>query len=44
VSADFLWGENLWSLIRAMTTFVHSPVLGGIAFGVDGFLVLFDVL
>lgn len=39
--ADFLQGENLWSLIRAMTALEHCSLLGGIAFGVFGFLVLF---
>jgi hypothetical protein len=40
VSVDLLWGENLWSLIRAMMVLVHYSLFGGIAFGVDGFLVL----
>jgi hypothetical protein len=39
--SDFLRGENLWSVIMTMMALVHYSLLGGIVFGVDGFLVLF---
>jgi hypothetical protein len=40
VSADFLRGENLWSLIRTMTVLVHCFLVGDVTFGGDIFLVL----
>jgi hypothetical protein len=40
VSMDFLLGENLSSMIRAMMVLVHRYLLGGVSFGEDRFLVL----
>jgi hypothetical protein len=40
MSADFLLGENLWSILKAMTMLEHRLLLGDVVFGEDEFLML----